>query len=753
MPAAVNVPALLEAATRGIDNFLQQALRDGKIDETSCRGAAKSTLPNLRSWLEDPELDRISPHAKAGIAGAIERGEWESLVNAFRRSLSFGTGGIRGMMAFDRGSIERLRDEGLDAPILKGPNTLNNLVLLRVSSGVARFGREKGFSKIVIGYDSRIRGGDFGRAIAELFLAFGFTVYLFDEPCPYPEVTFAIPYREIKADIGLLISASHNDYRYNGYKLSSANGSQFDPQQRDEMYNNYITKAKFSDVKCLPLDQAPAGKLIWLGGPEPLEGVDYLGRPLLNLHERHRDHLLTLLVDANRVRQRNQGDNNLNIGYCAYHGAGRKAVPRLLADLGFADVRKITRRGLYDLNGFFPAFPSDPGKERQPDPGDERAAETAVAAFKEEFGEQEWERTDIILGTDPDADRCGVIVKVPPPQRHLYGGRDYYLLPADDAWALILWYRLQAQADANGGVVPEAQRKFIVQSVPTSDSIVRIARKFGLGAMKTWVGFANLAAGTNMAWSGAEIPRLVEGRLSPSDMLCHPFICETEGMDGPGCDINVAAMEQSNGFSILGGPPPDERSLGTNGHVRDKDGTFAAMLLAEIAADAKAQGTSLLEMVDRHIYLDPAVGLFVNLYEPDPMDGEYPGIQGDRKKNAILRRTLALFQLAKVGGLTIGSLPVQDAVIHRTGKYDHVYPPTYDFQFPDEGIRFYFDDERLNWALVRPSGTGNSMRIHVQMYSPVDAQTLATQKGLLRTRGQAVVDDLRAVLKAPRSGD
>ena len=278
-------------------------------------------------------------------------------------------------------------------------------------------------------------------------MAYGFLVYLFDEPCPYPELTFAIPYQEIKADIGILISASHNDYRYNGYKLSSGNGSQFDPAERDDMYNNYIRRAEFSDVKSVPIEEAESGKLVWLSGDQRLPGFNYQDRPVLNLHDRHRDHILGLLVDAAKLRERNRGPAALRIGTVPITGR-RKAVPRLLSSLGFEQVRKITRRGLYDLDGFFPAFPSDPGKERQPDPGDERAAETAVAAFKEEFGEDEWQRTDIILGTDPDADRCGVIVKTPPDQREIYGGRDYKLLSADDAWALILWFRLQAQAAA-----------------------------------------------------------------------------------------------------------------------------------------------------------------------------------------------------------------------------------------------------------------------------------------------------------------
>ena len=99
-------------------------------------------------------------------------------------------------------------------------------------------------------------------------------------------------------------------------------------------------------------------------------------------------------------------------------------------------------------------------------------------------------------------------------------------------------------------------------------------------------------------------------------------------MDGRPRSINVAAMEQSNGFSILGGPPPDGRSLGVGGHVRDKDGTLAALLVAEVAAWAKEQGTTLYELIDKHVYLDPDVGLFVNYYEPDPIDGEYPGHRG-----------------------------------------------------------------------------------------------------------------------------
>jgi len=751
----LNAEGLLEEAQGGISAYLDAARGSGRIDEQSYVQATRNTFPTLKEWLEDERIPDISPSLREGLRKTIADRKWEELVNAFRQPVRFGTGGIRGMMAFDRKSIEALDDEWIYAPILKGPNTINDLVLLRTSAGVAKFGRDQRppFERVVIGYDSRIRGYDFAAIVAQLFLAYDYTVYFFDEPGPYPEMTFAIPYQGIKADIGILISASHNDYRYNGYKLSCSNGSQFDPEQRDEMYNRYIAHATTRDIVLCPFEDAPADKLVFLGGEEPVEGFDYLGRErlVMNIHKEHADHVKTFLLTDNLPEQQAKAADPLKIAYCAFHGAGRRAVPRLLREVGFADqnVKIITAGGLNDLNGLFPSFPSDPGREQQPDPGDPRAARRAVEAFETQYGS--FDDVDILIGTDPDADRCGVVVKVPPDQRHLYDGENLVLLPADQMWALLLWYRLHREIEKYGEV-HEAQKKFIVLSHTTSDAVVRLARKHGLGVIKTWVGFAALAAGVRDVWEGKKIEPLIEGRTSAKAELCHPFVCEYQDMDNGQRSINVAAMEQSNGFSILGGPPPDERSLGVGGHVRDKDGTMAALLIAEIAAWAKAHGTTIYELVDKHINLDPDVGLFVTHYEPDPIDGEYPGIQGDRKKKEILRRALGYFQLALAGDLEIAGLPVTSAVIYRTGKYDTIYEPTYDFQFPDEGVRFYFGT-KLSHATVRPSGTGNSLRFHVQLHEPDPRSDLIGSKKRLLDKVQEITDDLRQKLKALRPGD
>lgn len=454
-----------------------------------------------------------------------------------------------------------------------------------------------------------------------------------------------------------------------------------------------------------------------------------------------------------------RSSNPLRIGYCAFHGAGRIAVPRLLHEVGFTDIRSIKHKNLDKLDGLFPCFNYTKGHEQQPDPGDPRSADIAVEAFKADYPAA-FDSTDILIGTDPDADRCGIIVKVPENQRHLYRKKKYMLLPADDAWALLLWYRLKREKE-HCGQVKDIQKKFIVLSHTTSDSISRLVQSYGIGVVKTWVGFASLSASTRDVWEhkAGEFQHLVEGRdlTGKSDyakkQLCHPVVCGCTDMNEER-SFNIGALEQSNGFSILGGPPANRKSLGADGHVRDKDGTFAALLMAEIAAWAKENNTTLVELLDQNIYLNPKIGLFVNLYEPDPLDGEYPGIEGDRMKIAILRRALGYFQLALTGDLSIGGHPVKSACIYRTGKYDAIYPPSYDFQFPDEGVRFFFDDERLDHVIVRPSGTGNSLRFHVQLHAETKGCTkrdLIRKKEQLHRKGKEIMDGIRELVGAPRN--
>jgi len=780
--ASTDDTRLLAEAEAGITAYLKGERDAGRITGTYYDDAVGKTVPNLRRWLLAEVLDRVSPNLREGLRRAIRAQRWAALTNAYARDVSFGTGGIREKMGADREAVLMLKEQGVHAPVLKGPNTINDVVLLLTSAGVAQFGRQRKppLSRVVVGFDSRVRGADFARLIAELFLAYEWTVYLFDEACMYPSVTYAVP--TLRADVGVFISASHNDFRYNGFKLSCHNGSQFDPAERAEIYERFIKQMQFDAIKLLPLDKAPRERLWFLGGvPDPsgktLAGGEHAGLPvgsplpdappgwyagrtdrIIDLHSMHVNHVKGFLLQPELITR---AKRPLSIAFSAFNGSGRKAVPRVLNDVGFRQVRRIMK--LDALDGMFPAFCSDPGKEQQPDPGDWRAADIAVQAFQQEYPGA-WEEVDLIVGTDPDADRCGVIVKVPPHQRPAYRHpgtneeRDYTLLSADDAWSLILWYRLQYEVQ-RFGKVRHAERQFIVLSHTTTDLLARIARKYGLGVLKTWVGFAQLAAGTRAIWDlrlgkdtpgitdGGQLPLYDEGKLRPEEKLCNRSICTWEAMDGPDRCANVAALEQSNGFSLLGGIPPDERSLGAGGHVRDKDGTFAAVLVAELAAYAKESGTNLLDLLDEKLYLDPEIGLYTTHYEPDPLDGEYEGLAGYTKKRQVLDKAEELYRDFAARQLTLGGLPVRATVAYRTGKYDAINWPG----FPDEGYRFYMDEARRSHLTIRPSGTSNALRFHVQLCGghPQRAELIA-RKGQLRAQARQIVTDVRALIGAPR---
>jgi phosphoglucomutase len=732
--------AVLRAAEEGITAYLEDQHRHGKIDQGLFDKALRNVIANMTTWLGDDNIDRLSPNLKDGIRDAVGEERWAVLTEVFVDEIAFGTAGIRGKAAMTDPELRRLNDEGIDARILKGPNTLNNIVLLLKSAGVARYAVAMGLQSVVIGFDSRVQGQEFAHLIARLFLANGLKIFLFDEACPYPEMVFGISH--LKADLGILVSASHNDRRYNGYKLSAGTGSQFEPAERKVIYEDYIRKMTTSDIRLIELSEAGSSasdpqdpfdtnnKLVYLGGDSPLDGVDYHSRPLIDLHKIHLDQVKRFIIDKPMV---SAWAATVPIGYCAYHGAGRKAIPRLLKDFGFEDLQIITDSDLNELNGLFPAFQDDP--EQQPDPGDAVAAEIAAAAFQRQFGEDEFNRQDIVIGTDPDADRVGLTIKVPEEQREAYGGKSHVLLDADDAWTLLLWYRFFRESNSNAGKLRDGDKKFIVLSHITTDALVRLGRKYGVGVVKTWVGFAMIANAIQKVWSGHNL----------DDPEFKDLICTT--IDMAGRNINAGALEQSNGFSILGGPPVSHGGLGNGGHTRDKDGTFAAILLAEVAAYARSENKTLMDLLDEHIYLDPEIGYFLTYFEPSPQWGEYKGLEGWTAKINILRACVGLHDAFQAGQpLSFGGVAVKSSEVFVVGKYAEVHQWP---DFPDEGIRFYFDDAKWSYLTVRPSGTSQCLRFHLQLKAEdVDANNLISKKKEANSLARSIVSDIRSKVNA-----
>lgn len=732
----VNVQELLKISETKISEYLTTQFDKKNISKELYDEAMKATYKNLETWVTDPDIQRVSPNTKLAILDAIkdavDTNNWADIVDVFRKDVSFGTAGIREKAALTEEALKKLAQYGPGAAVLKGPNTINDIVLLIKTAGVIQYAKKNGLHKVAIGYDSRIAGKQFAELIAQSFLAHStsehkFTVYLFDEASPFPELSFAVTTKAVRADLGILISASHNPSNYNGYKITDYTGAQLTGKMRDAIVET-IKGVGPKDIQLKPLEKAEDGQLIWLGGKERLYGKDYKDgkyhRQLIDMHTLHAEQVKKFIIDKEVVRQ---NASKVKIGYSAFNGAGNRAVPRLLSELGFTDTKVIT--SLQEMNGMFPAF----GWGEQPDPGDSISADIAVREFIKEHGREAFDALDILIGTDPDADRAGIIVKVPEAQQKYFG--KYKLLSANDAWTLLLWYRIQRLAELSGGKLPDADKKYITFSHVTTDALEKVGELFGVRSL-----------GEMRNKKGEEAGGYLNGRRSWVGFSLIAEFCQKAREKGL---TNLGGAEESNGFSILGGPTKENEVLADDGHVNDKDGAFAALLLAEVAAYAKSMNTTLFELLD-NIYLNPKVGYFATANKPMPRVGAFKGAEGVTKKINLLKKAQEWAADAnKRSGtkdpFTMAGLSVIGAMEFKTTKYDKDH---YE-GFPDEGIRFFFADSGLNpgdsftmsrnYITIRPSGTSQTIRFYTQLFGiGINGQNLGDVKYQTARRAEAI---------------
>lgn len=668
-----------------VQNFLGNLEKEGKITSKDRERITVKVTSGIKSWITD---ENVSNPIKNGIKKAINSNNWNYIIEAFWQDIIFGTGGIRGRAVLNEIDLKQFAEKGLESEILRGPNTINEIILMKYTTGVSKFLQENNYEKAIVGYDSRLNGKEFADIVAKIFLSNGIRVYLFEEACPYPELSFAVT--QMHADIGIEISASHNDKRYNGYKISNRFGASLGLSER-EMILSYIfgdeergiLPVTTADIKPVNFELHNSDRLTYLGGEQPVRAVGKT--PFIDIHSRHLDAIKNFIINPELIRDY---ASEINIGYCAFYGAGYKAVPKILNDLGFSKLKVVHE--MNRLDGWFPAFKID----QVIDPGEEKPAALGVKCFTSEYGENAFQDLDVFLGTDPDADRLGVIVTHPKKQQKKLG--KWKLLEANDVWTLLLWYRLKAESDANGGKIPDAARKFIVRNHVTTDALVKMSNKFGIATETTWVGFGFLSERVIQKWN--------------------------DGL------INIGMFEESNGFSIGGGPPRQGEVKGTGGHTMEKDGTLASVLLLEVACYAKSQGKSLVDLLD-DIYADPQVGYYATSKTQLPEEGVFEGIDGDIHKKNIIKNLVVFAQ--KVNDLaaqgkphSIAGLSIKRAELYCTGKYDTIYWPG----VPDEGIRFYLNEEESSYVTIRPSGTEAKLRFMVHIHLPLADTTDMTEK-------------------------
>lgn len=425
---------------------------------------------------------------------ALERGDPASVVDAFYQELDFGTGGLRGIMG-------------------PGTNRMNRVIVARATQGLVNYIRKQnpaGGGSVCIAYDSRHNSAEFAREAARVVAGNGMKAFLFEDVRPTPELSFAV--RHFKATAGIVITASHNPKEYNGYKVYWSDGAQVVPPHDRGIIAEVREVTSMAQVQLADFEQAVRKDQIHL-----------IGETL--------DRLYIDALSAVRLRKElaDERGDNLRIVYTPLHGTGIKVVPSALRSWGFFDVHVVKEQAEPDGN-----FPTT----KSPNPEERVAMELALALAKEV-------KADIVLATDPDADRLGIAV------RH---NDDYTLLTGNQLGSLLAWYvcstlREQHRLPSNG---------VIIKTIVSTKLAEAIAKDFGVAVENCLTGFKYIGA------------------------LIRQY--EEEGTPEAPSKTFLFGFEESYGYLA-----------GT--HARDKDSVVAACLTAEMALWAKEQGLTLVEVL------------------------------------------------------------------------------------------------------------------------------------------------------------
>ncbi|RBP44332.1 phosphoglucomutase [Roseimicrobium gellanilyticum] len=426
-----------------LESTLQQAAADGKLLETSVK--------NIQSLL----AGSTNPVYLLSVQELVDAGEWTELNDRFFASLKFGTGGLRGRTI---GKIITKAEQGTAAPgerpsfACVGTNSMNEYNVSRATQGLAnycvKYRKNAGLSgkpRIVFAHDTRHFSTEFARKCAQIATDLGCDVSLFDGPRATPEMSFAV--RELRADAGVMLTASHNPAHDNGYKVNFADGAGIiEPHATGIITEVNAVKSE----SYTPLPDAERGTLALLG--EEMDEI-YLKR------------VETLMLQPELLEKA----KSLKIVYTALHGAGGVLVPRILRQLGF-NLLTVPEQDVFD--GRFPTVAS-------PNPENAPALAMAVALADKE-------NADIVIGTDPDCDRMGVGVRA-------RNGK-MQLLTGNQIGSLMGWYRIKTMFDL--GILNESNKDHavLIKTFVTTDLQAAVAKAYGIGVINTLTGFKYISA-------------------------------------------------------------------------------------------------------------------------------------------------------------------------------------------------------------------------------------------------------------------
>lgn len=484
----------------------------------------------------------------------------EEIYDRFCRELTFGTSGLRGKMG-------------------TGTNRINEIVLLRATAGVRDYLFSQSLKpRAIISYDTRLNSLGYAEDIAKELALGGVEVMIFSEPTPVPVLSFAI--RELGADGGIMITASHNPKEYNGYKVYDGCGNQID-NKTARLIEGYIASHDYFEST----DVCPHSRV---GSVEVLD--DRIKKAYLRALSRQ----MPLWTDQEKAAQ---ALADLSVVYTPLNGSGRDYVMEVARRLGLGRFRIVEEQGLWD--GEFSTCPA-------PNPEYDQVFEIARNIYADDD-------TDIIIATDPDSDRMGVMARD--------AGGSFRRLTGNQTGILMLDYVCYCHRQQQEGLRPLSPEMTVFKSYVSSPIAEEIARDYGVSICNVPTGFKNIAA---------EMEKLrQQGR-------------EKDFLFG---------FEESMGYLY-----------GT--YTRDKDGVLAVQLICLIAAALKSEGKTLFdkldEMQERYGYLRSQVTAVevsseqerqsIDVLMDALFDGKLPELKGLRLQADLTNRQSRMFRAELDGG-------------------------------------------------------------------------------------------------------
>ena len=411
-----------------------------------------------RRWLTKADMD---PTLLEELRAMDEKQQED----AFYRDLSFGTGGLRGVIG-------------------AGTNRMNIYTVAKATQGLANYLKEHFRApSVAIGFDSRINSELFSKVAARVFAANGVKVHIWPELMPVPTVSFAV--RELGCSAGVMVTASHNPSKYNGYKVYGADGCQITTQGAAEVLAKIEALDIFQDVRIMDFGTA------WNDGQ------------ILRIPEA----VYTAFVEnvkAQSVLYEDKTTHDVAIVYSPLNGAGRKPVLRTLKELGYTNITVVKEQE--EPDGRFPTCP-------YPNPEIREAMELGLRYAKEK-------NADLLLATDPDCDRVGIAVK------NAQG--DYVLLSGNEVGLLLLDY-LCAQKQKHGKMPKDP---VLVKTIVTVDLAERIAEHYGVETRNVLTGFKYIGEQIGLLEKVGEERRYLFGFEESYGYLTGTYVRDKDGVDG-----------------------------------------------------------------------------------------------------------------------------------------------------------------------------------------------------------------------------